>query len=156
VAEVAQLAAAAAAAVPTVFEGAANTVAILVLLAEFLMLRSALLRAQVRIYAVQSLLVSVLAGVVAFGRDIPELYVLAGVSFALKVVIVPMVILRLMRNAGTEIAGSGVLGVASEVMVSLGVAGFGSSPSARWMSVRTCSRRRRSDCPLRWCWWRSC
>jgi len=114
-----------AAGVPTIFEGTANTVAILVLLAEFLMLRSALLRAQVRIYAVQSLLVSVLAGVVAFGRDVPELYVLAAVSFALKAVIVPLVILRLMRNAGTEIAGSGVLGVASEVMVSIVVAAFG-------------------------------
>lgn len=111
--------------VPTIFEGTANTVAVLVLLAEFLMLRSALLRAQVRIYAAQSFLVSVLAGVVAFGRDVPELYVLAGASLLLKAVIVPVVILRLMRSAGTEIAGSGALGVASEVMVSIVVAAFG-------------------------------
>lgn len=111
--------------VPSVFDGTANTVAVLVLLAEFLMLRSALLRAQVRIYAVQSLLVSVLAGVIAYGRGVPELYLLAAVSFALKAVIVPAVIVRLMRDADTEIAGSGVLGVASEVMVSIVVAAFG-------------------------------
>lgn len=41
--------------VPTVFEGVANTVAVVVLLLEFLMLRAALLRSQVRLYAWQSL-----------------------------------------------------------------------------------------------------
>lgn len=111
--------------VPSVFDGTANTVAVVVLLLEFLMLRAALLRAQVRLYAAQSLAVSVLAVVVASGRGIPELYVLAAVSFALKAVIVPWVILRLMRDASTEISGSGALGVASEVILSIVVAGFG-------------------------------
>jgi len=55
---------------PTVFEGVANTVAVIVLQVEFLMLRTALLRAQIRLYAVQSLAVSVLAVVVPAGpRD---------------------------------------------------------------------------------------
>lgn len=110
---------------PPAFESIANTIAVLVLLAEFLMLRSALLRAQVRIYATQSLFVSVLAGVVAYGRNVPELYVLAAISLILKVIVVPVIILALMRNAGTEIAGSGAIGVASEVIVSIVVAGFG-------------------------------
>jgi len=111
--------------VPSVFEGAANTVAVVVLLLEFMMLRSALLRAQVRLYAAQSLAVSVLAAIVAGGRGIPELYVLAAVSFVLKAVIVPTVILRLLRDSKAEIAGSGALGVASEVIISIVVAGFG-------------------------------
>jgi len=98
---------------------------VIVLLVEFLMLRAALLRAQIRLYALQSLAVAVLAGVVATGREIPELYVLAGVSVALKVIIVPLVMLHLLRETGTEIAGSGALGVASEVIVSIVVAGFG-------------------------------
>ncbi len=110
---------------PSVFDGTANTVAVVVLLLEFLMLRAALLRAQVRLYAAQSLTVSALAVVVAAGRHVPELYVLAAVSLALKVVIVPAVILRLMRNADEEIAGSGALGVASEIIISIVVAGFG-------------------------------
>ncbi|MFT4083302.1 MAG: hypothetical protein QM638_12015 [Nocardioides sp.] len=111
--------------VPSLFDGTANTVAVVVLLLEFLMLRSALLRAQVRLYAAQSLVVSILAAVVAGGRDVPELYALAAVSFALKAVIVPWLILRLMRDASTEIAGSGVLGVASEIMIAIVVAAFG-------------------------------
>lgn len=111
--------------VPSVFDGTANTVAVVVLLLEFLMLRSALLRAQVRLYAAQSLAVSVLAVVVASGRGIPELFVLAALSFLLKAVAVPWVILRLMRDADAEIAGSGALGVASEVILSILVAAVG-------------------------------
>jgi hydrogenase-4 component E len=110
---------------PGVFEGAANTVAVLVLVIQFGMLRASLLRAQVRLYAVQSLVVSVLAGIVAAERGVPELYALAVLSFALKVIIVPWVILRLMRRSNAEIAGSGKLGVASEVLLAIALAAFG-------------------------------
>lgn len=111
--------------VPSVFDGAANTVAIIVLLLEFMMLRTALFRAQIRLYAFQSLAVSVLAAIVASGRNIPELYVLAGVSLLLKVIIVPGVMFRFLRNSRAEIAGSGALGVASEIILALVVAGIG-------------------------------
>lgn len=110
---------------PSVFEGGSNTIAVLVLLTEFAMLRAALLRAQLRLYAVQSLMLSVLAVIVAASRHVPELYVLAGLSFVLKVVIVPTVVTRLLRDTSAEIAGSGALGVASEVLVSIAVAAFG-------------------------------
>lgn len=112
-------------AAPTVFDGIANTVALVVLLLEFGMLRATLLRAQVRLYAGQSLAVSTLAAVVAFGRDVPELYALAALSLLLKVVVVPMLVLRLLREANADIAGSGALGVASEVLISIAVAAFG-------------------------------
>ncbi|EUA11401.1 putative membrane protein [Mycobacterium kansasii 732] len=111
--------------VPTVFDGIANTVAVVVLLLEFGMLRATLLRSQVRLYAGQSLAVSVLAAVVAYGRDVPELYALAVLSLLLKVVVVPLVVLALLRDAHAEIAGSGALGVANEVLVAIGVTGFG-------------------------------
>jgi hydrogenase-4 component E len=111
--------------VPTVFEGIANTVAVVVLLLEFGMLRASLLRSQVRLYAGQSLAIAVLAAVVAFGRDIPELYALAVLSLLLKVVVVPLVVLTLLRDADAEIAGSGTLGVANEVLLAIGVTGFG-------------------------------
>lgn len=111
--------------VPGVYEGSTNTIAVLVLLIEFAMLRAALLRAQLRLYAAQSLLLSVLAVVVAQQRDLPELYVLAGLSFLLKVVVVPMVVARLLRASDAEIAGSGALGVATEVLLALAVAAFG-------------------------------
>jgi hydrogenase-4 component E len=111
--------------VPTVFDGTSNTIAVLVLLTEFAMLRAALLRAQLRLYAAQSLLLSVLAVVVAASRHVPELYVLAALSFVLKVLVVPVVVTRLLRNTSTEIAGSGALGVASEILIALAVAAFG-------------------------------
>ncbi|WP_067967732.1 hydrogenase [Mycolicibacter icosiumassiliensis] len=111
--------------VPPVFDGVANTVALIVLLLEFGMLRAALLRAQVRLYAAQSLAVSVLAAVVAFGHNVPELYALAVLSLLLKVIVVPVLVLRLLREASEEIAGSGLLGVANEVLISIAVAAFG-------------------------------
>ena len=110
---------------PGVFAGAANVIAVLVLLIEFGMLRQALLRDQVRLYAAQSLVVSVLAVVVAATQHLSELYVLAALSFTLKVLIVPVVVVRLMRDTSEEIAGSGTLGVASAVLVSIAVAGIG-------------------------------
>jgi hydrogenase-4 component E len=110
---------------PGVFAGSANVIAVLVLLIEFGMLRQALLRDQVRLYAAQSLVVSALAVVVAVTQHLPELYALAALSFALKVVIVPALIVRLMRDTSEEIAGSGTLSVASAVLVSIVVAAFG-------------------------------
>lgn len=110
---------------PGMFAGSSTTIAVLVLLIEFAMLRAALLRAQLRLYAAQSLLLSVLAVVAAASRGLPELYVLAGLSFLLKVVAVPWVVTRLLRDTGSEIAGSGALGVASEVLLAILVAAFG-------------------------------
>jgi hydrogenase-4 component E len=111
--------------VPTVFGGTASTIALIVLLLEFGMLRQALLRGQVRLYAGQSLAVSVLAAVVAYGRDVPELYALAVLSLVLKAVVVPLLIVGLLREAPAEIAGSGVVGVTTAVLISIAVAAFG-------------------------------
>ncbi|WP_022900667.1 hypothetical protein [Humibacter albus] len=110
---------------PTVFDGTANTVAVVVLLLEFGMLRASLFGAQVRLYAAQSVAVSVLAGVVAVGRGVPELFILAALSLLLKAVIVPLVMMGQLRDSRAEIAGSGSLGVASEVIISILVAAFG-------------------------------
>jgi hydrogenase-4 component E len=118
---------------PGVFSGSANVIAVGVLLLEFGMFRQALLRDQVRLYAAQSALISVLAVVVAAARHLPDLYVLAGLSFALKVVIVPLVLRRLLRGLGergegpgwTDIAGSGSLSLANTVLLAIGVAAFG-------------------------------
>ena len=115
------------------FSGSANVIAVGVLLLEFGMFRQALLRDQVRLYAAQSALISVLAVVVAAARHLPDLYVLAALSFALKVVIVPVVLRRLLRGLGargegpgwTDIAGSGSLGLASTVLLAIAVAAFG-------------------------------
>ncbi|MGH3275414.1 MAG: hypothetical protein ACRDNZ_13965 [Streptosporangiaceae bacterium] len=127
------MAAVAAVAAPSVFSGSANVIAVGVLLAEFGMFRQALLRDQVRLYAAQSALISVLAVVVAAARNLPELYALAGLSFALKAVIVPAVIRRQLRGLGargagpgwTDIAGTGSLSLAATVLIAIAVAAFG-------------------------------
>jgi hydrogenase-4 component E len=120
-------------AAPSALSGGANVIAVGVLLAEFGMFRQALLRDQVRLYAAQSVLLSALAIVVAATRHLPELYVLAGLSFALKAVVVPVVLHRMLRGIGaiggdprwSDIAGSHALGIASTVLVAIGVAAFG-------------------------------
>jgi hydrogenase-4 component E len=58
---------------PGVYQGAADVIAALMLLLEFGMLRQALVRDQVRLYAVQSALISVLAVVIAADRGLPDL-----------------------------------------------------------------------------------
>jgi hydrogenase-4 component E len=128
--------AAAAVAAPSVYSGGSSVIALGVLLAEFGMFRQALLRDQVRLYAAQSGLISVLAILVAAVRHLPDLYVLAALSAALKVVVVPIVLRRLLRGVGrageddpatgwTEIAGSGSLGLANTVLLAIAVAAFG-------------------------------
>jgi hydrogenase-4 component E len=114
---------------PGVYQGAANVIAALMLLLEFGMLRQALIRDQIRLYAAQSALISVLAIVIAADRGIPDLYALAGLSAALKVVAVPLVVRRLLGRTGRDeapgVAGSYTLGVANSVLGSIALAAFG-------------------------------
>ncbi|MGO8887921.1 MAG: hypothetical protein ACLPUO_28325 [Streptosporangiaceae bacterium] len=118
---------------PSVYVGGANVIAVLILLLEFGMFRQALLRDQVRLYAGQSALIAALAVLVGAVRDLPDLYVLAAVTVALKVVAIPLVLRRLLRETdpanvpatGADIAGSGSLGLASTVLIAIVVAAFG-------------------------------
>ncbi len=118
---------------PSVYTGGANVIAALILLAEFGMLRQALVRDQIRLYAAQSGLISVLAVIVGAVHHLPELYVLAALSAALKVVVIPLVLRRLLRGDGPagppvdvgDIAGSGGLGLAATVLLAIAVAAFG-------------------------------
>lgn len=110
---------------PTTFSGLTEALAVLVLLVVFAMLREALLRSQVRLYAIQSIAVSALAGVLAASQHAGDLYALAGLSFALKAVIVPAVVLHLLGEAEVDLAGSHRFGVATMVLTGVVVAVFG-------------------------------
>ena len=118
---------------PGVYQGAANVIAAAMLLIEFGMLRQALARDQVRLYAAQSALLSVLAVVIAADRNLPELYALAALSAALKVVAVPLVLRRLLGRAGAGdgedeqpgVAGSQTLSPASAVLAGIVLAAIG-------------------------------
>jgi hydrogenase-4 component E len=102
------------------------------LLIEFGMLRQALARDQVRLYMAQSALISMLAIVIAADRNLPELYALAALSAALKVVAVPLVLRRLLARTGGDdeeeavgVAGSNTLSPATAVLVGIVLAAFG-------------------------------
>jgi hydrogenase-4 component E len=114
---------------PGIYEGAANVIAALMLLLEFGMLRQALVRDQVRLYAAQSAMLSVLTIVIAADRNLPDLYALAALSAALKVVAVPLVMRRLLGRTASEdtagVAGSYTLSPASAVLACIGLAAFG-------------------------------
>lgn len=110
---------------PTTVTDAAEIVALLVLLSEFAMLRSTLSRSQVRLYAFQSLSVAVLAVIVAVTRHIGELYALAALSFLLKVIIVPALVTRVVREVRGDLAGSQRLGVATMVLIAIVLSVFG-------------------------------
>jgi hydrogenase-4 component E len=118
---------------PGVFTGGANVIAVLILLAEFGMLRQALLRDHIRLYIGQSALIAVLAVIVAAARHISGLYVLAALTVAVKVIVIPLLLRRLLRETGPgsaqaggpDIAGSGGLGAASTVLLAIVVAAFG-------------------------------
>src|ERR1700728_2093967 len=117
---------------PGIYEGTANVIAAVMLLLEFGMLRQALLRDQVRLYASQSALLSVLAIVIAADRNLPDLYALAALSAALKVVAVPLVMRRLLGRTdpgdGDEaqgVAGSQTLSPASAVLAGIVLAAIG-------------------------------
>jgi hydrogenase-4 component E len=118
-------------AAPGVFEGAANAIAAVMLLLEFGMLRQALARDQVRLYMAQSALISVLAIVTAADRNLPDLYALAALSAALKVVAVPLVLRRLLARTGRDdeeapgVAGSQTLTPATAVLAGIVLAALG-------------------------------
>ena len=116
-------------AAPGVYQGAANVIAAVMLLIEFGMLRQALARDQVRLYMAQSALISVLAIVIAADRNLPDLYALAALSGALKVVAVPLVLRRLLGAPVSEdapgVAGSYTLSPATAVLAGIGLAAFG-------------------------------
>ena len=140
------------------FGGSANAVAVVVLLLEFGMFRQALLRDQIRLYAAQSAAVSVLAVIVAAARHVPELYVLAALSAALKVVIVPLVLRRLLRGAGGgDRRESAALGLASTVLLAIAVAAFGFfAVGTLGIAGRDAAAGRRWAWPWPSSWSRSC
>jgi hydrogenase-4 component E len=111
--------------VPSSFSGGTEAIAVVVLLTEFAMLRAQLSRSQIRLYAFQSLAVSTLAIFVAATQHVAALYVLAGLSFLLKVVIVPGIVLRVLRDARIDVATSNRLGVATMVLLAVAVSIFG-------------------------------
>ena len=112
--------------VPSGYASGADIAALLVLLTEFAMLRAPQLRSQVRLYAFQSFVVVVLTIVTGAVTGYSDLFILAGLSLLLKVVIVPALMFRLLRQLDTDQlhhpAGGGG---GSMVLVAIAASAFG-------------------------------
>ncbi|MHB8262980.1 MAG: hydrogenase [Acidimicrobiales bacterium] len=96
-----------------------------VLATEFLMLRAHLLRSQVRLYMIQSFLVAVLALMIGIEQGNGGLYAVSALSFIIKVVIVPMMILRLMRVGDADLSQSAIMKLPSMMYIALATAACG-------------------------------
>jgi hydrogenase-4 component E len=110
---------------PSAFDGFANVIAVLVLLAEFGMFKAQLVSSQLRLYAVQSFLVAVLAAAVAATRGVPSLYVLAALSLLLKVVLVPTLMVRSLRRADVDLARVSRSRIPSAALAATAIAAIG-------------------------------
>lgn len=87
---------------PTVSEALQGVLAVGVLLAQFAMLRSLLVEAFVRLYAIQSVLVAAFTAVVGWRSGDGALYVLAGVTLLVKVIVIPLTVNLILRRLGSE------------------------------------------------------
>ncbi len=104
---------------PSRYSSVTEAITLVVLLTEFAMLRAGLSRSQVRLYAFQSFAVSVLAVFVAANNGIGELYAVAILAFVLKVVVVPAILTRLLRDAYVGLVASHRLRVATMVLIAI-------------------------------------
>jgi len=111
-------------AVPSTFDGVAESLTVVILLSEFAMLRAPLSRSQIRLYSFQSLVVSILAAYIAAAKGLPDLYAIAALSLSLKAVVVPVVVLRLLRDARVELVASNRASVTSMTLMAIALAVF--------------------------------
>jgi formate hydrogenlyase subunit 4/hydrogenase-4 membrane subunit HyfE len=109
----------------SVFGGFAIVVSVLVLLAEFTMLRSQNTWEQLRLYALSSLAVAGLAvATAAAGRGSSSLYVLAAATIALKAVLFPVGIRFVLRNLEADPQVPTTLGVPTSILLASILSGF--------------------------------
>lgn len=104
----------------TVFGGFAVVVSVLVLLAEYLMLRSQDVWEQLRLYALSSVAVAGLAiATAADGRGGGDLYVLGGVTIALKALVFPLGIRFVLRNLEADPQVPSTLGAPTSFLAAI-------------------------------------
>ena len=109
----------------TVFGGFAIVVSLLVLLGEYGMLRSQDVWEQLRLYSLSSVAVAVLAiATAAAGHGSRDLYVLGGVTIALKALVFPIGIRFVLRNLEADAQVPITVGVPSAILMAIVLSGF--------------------------------
>ena len=109
----------------TVFGAFATVTAVCVLLAEYGMLRSQDIWAQLRLYALSSLLVAGLAiAAAADGLGSGELYVLGAVTIGLKALLFPLGIRLVLRNLEADPRVPSSIGTPSSILIAVVLSAF--------------------------------
>jgi len=111
--------------VPSTSVALAGVVAVAVLLSQFAMLRVLSIEAVVRVYAVQSFAVCVFTAAVGFLAGNGDLYVLAALTFATKVILIPLIIGAIVRRLGVEDRIRASIPVPQSFLIGAGVAILG-------------------------------
>lgn len=102
-----------------------GVLAIGVLLSQFALLRLLLVEAIVRVYGVQSLLAAGFTAAVAWITSNPDLYVLAVLTFAIKVVAIPTIVTAILRRLGGEDRVPATVPVPRSLLIAAGLAALG-------------------------------
>lgn len=76
--------------------------AALMLVVQLLMVTQRMLLTNIRLFAIESFLLSAIAAAIAFFNDAPHVYWMAGLTFAGKVIALPWFLRRLVRQIGIE------------------------------------------------------
>jgi formate hydrogenlyase subunit 4/hydrogenase-4 membrane subunit HyfE len=109
----------------SVFGGFAIVVSVIVLLAEYTMLRSQDVWEQLRLYSFGSTAVAALAiATAATGRGSSSLYVLGAVTVALKALLFPVGIRFVLRNLEVDAQVPSTLGVPSSILLAIALSAF--------------------------------
>lgn len=106
------------------FGASATITAVAVLLLEFGMLRSQDVWEQLRLYALGSAVVAGLAVATAADGHGEELYVLAGVTLALKAVVFPLGIAYVLRSLDADPRVPSVIGAPTAVLAAIALSAF--------------------------------
>ena len=108
----------------TVFAGVASVVAVIVLLVEFLLLRSQDVWSQLRLYGVGSAAIAAVAFAAAFKLHSPDLYIIGAVTIGFKTLLIPFAVASIIRNLDVPARVPSVVRVPSAILIGILLSSF--------------------------------
>lgn len=108
----------------TPLEAVSSVIVIVMLLVEFGLLRAFEVGEQRNLYAIQSFFVALFAATAGWFTGAVDLYVLAGITFALKVIVIPSVFTRLLRRLEVKMEIPMTVNVALSVLIGIALTAF--------------------------------
>src|SRR5262245_43780575 len=96
-----------------------NLLAAILLLLAFAMLTQRRVLSLVNLFAAQGLALGVCTAVVAYGTHLPHLYASAGLTFALKVVLLPWLLYRLIFRLDVKWDVEGLINVPATMLIGI-------------------------------------